>query len=151
MRSMLMALAALLVMVAPGFANDDLVVKKSPHSVGMTLDKLTAVLESKGITVFARIDHAAGAAKVDQQLRPTQVLVFGNPKLGTPLMSADQRIGLDLPLKALAWQDASGAVWLGYTKPDALKARYAIEGRDEVFAKITGALDKLTGAALKTE
>ncbi len=151
MRSMLMALAALLVMVAPGFANDDLVVKKSPHSVGMTLDKLTAVLESKGITVFARIDHAAGAVKVDQQLRPTQVLVFGNPKLGTPLMSADQRIGLDLPLKALAWQDASGAVWLGYTKPDALKARYAIEGRDEVFAKITGALDKLTGAALKTE
>lgn len=151
MRLFMMAVTALLVMVSPGMANDHLIVKKSPHSVAVTLDRLTAVLESKGVTVFARIDHAAGAEKTGQKLRPTQVLVFGNPKLGTPLMIADQRIAVDLPLKALAWQDASGAVWLGYTNPEALKDRFAIKGRDEVFKKMAGALDKLTGAALKTQ
>ncbi|MCG8649895.1 MAG: DUF302 domain-containing protein, partial [Pirellulales bacterium] len=89
--------------------------------------------------------------KVGQELRPTQLLIFGNPKLGTPLMTANQRIGIALPLKALAWEDASGTVWLGYTKPDELKARFDIKERDEVFTKMTGALDNLTNAALKPE
>ena len=79
------------------------------------------------------------------------MLIFGNPKLGTPLMQAKREIGVDLPLKALAWQDDAGKVWLGYTKPDALKARHGVSGRDEVFKKMTGVLDKLTSAAVKAE
>ena len=126
-------------------------VKQSPYSVPKTLDRLSVILEKKGITVFARIDHAAGAKKVGQTLRPTELLVFGNPNLGTPLMAANQQIGLDLPLKALAWEDEGGTVHLAYTKPEELKGRYGIEGRDEVFMKMTGALDKLTDAALKAK
>lgn len=135
----------------PARAGDEMIVKKSPYPVSQTLDRLAKVLQSKGITVFARVDHAAGAAKIGQSLRPTEVLIFGNPKLGTPLMTANQRIGLDLPLKALAWQDANGQVWLGYLKPKELEDRYDIKGRGEVFKQMTGALDKLTGAAVKAE
>ena len=83
--------------------------------------------------------------------KPTQLLIFGNPKLGTPLMLAKRTIGVDLPLKALAWQDDSGKVWLGYTTPAALKARHGVSGRDEIFKKMTGALDKLTNVAIKAE
>lgn len=152
MRLIGVLITALLVLVPAAVrADDDMIVKSSPHSVSVTLDRLTAILEEKGITVFARIDHAAGAKKVDLSLRPTEVLIFGNPKLGTPLMSANQRIGLDLPLKVLAWEDASGAVWLGYTEPEELKDRYDVEERDEVFKKITSALDGLTNSALKAQ
>jgi uncharacterized protein (DUF302 family) len=87
----------------------------SAHSVKDSLDRLEASLKSAGIAVFARIDHAAGAKSVGMDLRPTEVLIFGNPKVGTPLMQASQTIGLDLPLKVLAWQDAAGKVWLTYT------------------------------------
>lgn len=151
MRFILILTIALLAVAPNARADHHMIVKQSPHSVAKTLDRLKAILEKKGITVFARIDHAAGAKKVGQTLRPTELLVFGNPKLGTPLMTANQQIGLDLPLKALAWEDASGTVRLAYTKADELKHRYGIKGRDEVFKKITGALDKLTNAALKAE
>ena len=96
-------------------ADDGLITIASRHSVKDTIDRLEASLKAKGITVFARIDHAAGAKSVDMPLRPTEVLIFGNPKAGTPLMQASQTIGLDLPLKALAWQDAAGKVWLTTT------------------------------------
>ena len=134
---------------SPASADDPLVVKASPYSVKTTLDRLSAILTRKGITVFARIDHAAGAHKVGMELAPTELLLFGNPKLGTPLMKANRRIGIDLPLKALAWRDANGKVWLAYTRADALRARYGVAGVDKVFAKMRGALDKLTNAALK--
>jgi uncharacterized protein (DUF302 family) len=150
-RFVLIATLSVLLLAPAARAGDDMIVKKSPHPVAKTLDRLATVLEKKGITVFARIDHAAGAAKVGQTLRPTELLIFGNPKLGTPLMTADQRIGVALPLKALAWEDGAGNVWLGYTKPDELKDRFDIEGRDEVFKKMAGALDNLTNAALKPE
>lgn len=142
-------LAILMLSVHGAIASDDLLVKKSAHSGSATLDKLTKVLESKGITIFARIDHAAGAKKAGLTLRPTELLIFGNPKLGTPLMQSNQKIGLDLPLKALVWKDGNGDVWLGYTSPDALKSRYGIGDRDPVFKKMTAALDKLTSAAVK--
>ena len=151
MRFLAILAVSLLPLVSAAQAGDDLIVKESPHSVPKTLDRLSVILEKKGITVFARIDHAAGAKKVEQSLRPTQVLIFGNPKLGTPLMTANQRIGIDLPLKALAWEDKAGKVWLAYTKPSTLQDRFNIDGRDEVFKKMTGALDKLTSAALKAE
>ncbi len=151
MRFFLAGLTLCFALLSTARAGDDLVVKASNHSVAKTLDRLSEVLRSKGITVFARVNHAAGAKKIGQKLEPTELLIFGNPKLGTPLMQADRRTGLDLPLKALVWKDDAGKVWLAYTAPAALKARYGVTGRDAVFEKMTGALDKLTGAALKAE
>src|SRR5579871_3234066 len=89
----------------------------SHHSVAETLERLSAALKAKGVREFARVDHAAGAAEVGLTLRPTTVVIFGNPAAGTPLMQADQRIGLDLPLKALVWQDEAGQVWLTFSDP----------------------------------
>lgn len=149
--AVLVALAVVLVASPEARAGEGLVVKESAHSVSATLDRLTKVLESKGITIFTRIDHAAGAKKIGAALKPTELLIFGNPKLGTPLMQAERKIGLDLPLKALAWEDEAGKVWLAYTAPNTLKARHNVSGRDKVFKKMTGALDKLTGAAVKSE
>lgn len=138
-----------LVLSAGAVAAEDLLIsKKSPYGVAETLDRLDQVLTSKGVTVFARVDHAAGAAKVDQTLPATELLIFGNPKMGTPLMLSDRRIAIDLPMKALAWEDGDGQVWLSYTSPSALKARFGISDRDPVFEKMTGALDKLTSAAI---
>lgn len=131
------------------FASDDLVLKKSNYDVAETLDRLTKILQSKGITVFARINHAAGAKKIGMELRPTEVLIFGNPKLGTPLMLADQRIGLALPLKALVFQDKGNIVWLSYRKANDLKQAYKISTQDKVFQKMAGALGKLTDKAVK--
>ena len=124
-----------------------MVVKKSTHSVAATLNKLEGIVKSKGFTVFARIDHAAGASKVGQELRPTQVLLFGNPKIGTALMLSDQAAGLDLPIRVAAWQDENGQVWIAYNAPQWLASRHGIENRAEVIKKMTGALDKLTSAA----
>src|SRR5271170_3320447 len=103
---------------------DGLVSVASKYSVKDTLDRLEANLKAKDITVFARIDHAAGAASVAMPLRPTELLIFGNPKAGTPLMQSSQTIGIDLPLKILAWQDAAGQVWLTYNDPGWLARRH---------------------------
>jgi uncharacterized protein (DUF302 family) len=100
---------------------------KSAFPVKETLDRLAHLVESKGLTVFCRIDHAANAVSVGLELRPTEVLIFGNAKGGTPLMQVTQTIGIDLPLKALAWQDASGQTWLGYNDPVWLTSRHGIE------------------------
>src|SRR6516225_1827663 len=90
------------------------------------MDRLEAEIKAKGITVFARIDHAAGAAQAGLSLRPTEVLIFGNAKAGTPLMQSNQTIGIDLPLKALVWQDADGKVWLSYNAPSWLAQRHGL-------------------------
>ncbi|NKB60481.1 MAG: DUF302 domain-containing protein [Alphaproteobacteria bacterium] len=129
-------------------AGEGLVVKNSPYSVGETLDRLEAIFKKKGITVFARIDHAAGAAKIGKTMPATQVLIFGNPKLGTPLMESQRKIGIALPLKVLAWE-ADGTVKIAYTKPSQLARRYGVVDRDPVLAKMSGALDHLTNAAIK--
>jgi uncharacterized protein (DUF302 family) len=96
----------------------------SRYSVPETLARLQAILKEKGITVFALIDHSGEAAKVGLELRPTQLLIFGSPKGGTPLMVAAQRTAIDLPLKALAWQDEQGKVWLSYNSPEYLQERH---------------------------
>jgi uncharacterized protein (DUF302 family) len=112
-------------------SEDGLVTIASEFSVKETLDRLEARLKAKNITVFARIDHAAGAASVAMQLRPTELLIFGNPKAGTPLMQSNQTIGLDLPLKILAWQDESGEVWLTYNDPSWLAQRHRLGANTE--------------------
>jgi uncharacterized protein (DUF302 family) len=113
-----------------------------------TMNRLETAVKAKGMTVFARIDHAAGAAAVGLSLRPTEVLVFGNAKAGTPLMQSVQTIGIDLPLKALVWQDASGDTWLSYNDPDWLAQRHGLGGETETVVKmITGALAAVAKAA----
>ncbi len=126
---------------------DGLVTIKSANSVKKTIDILEAALKKKGIRVFARVDHQANGATVNLPLRPTTILIFGNPKLGTPLMSSNQTIGLDLPMKALAWRDANGQVWLTYNDPQYLAHRHGIKDKDAVIKKMTGALGKLSGKA----
>lgn len=123
--------------------------KPSRYPVPETVDRLVTVLQSKGMTVFARIDHAAEAAKVGLKMRPTQLLIFGNPKGGTPLMVAAPTVAIDLPFKALAWEDAGGKVWLAFNSPSYLKERHGIEGKDEALKALTGTLDAMTDKALE--
>jgi len=98
----------------------------SRYSVPETLGRLETVAKSRGLTVFARIDFSGDAQKVGLTMRPTQLLIFGNPKAGTPLMIVSPSIAIDLPLKALAWEEADGKVWLSYNKPEYLKERHGV-------------------------
>ena len=126
-------------------------IKQSPHSVSTTIDRLEAVITAKGLNVFTRIDHAKNAEKAGLSLRPAQVLIFGNPKVGTKLMKANPHIALDLPMKALAFEDENGQVHLEILAPTKLKKRYRIEGHDELFTKMTGALEKFMHTAVAAE
>ena len=98
----------------------------SPRTVMETLTRLETIVQSKGLTILARIDHSGDAAKAGLQMQPTQLLIFGNAKSGTPLMIATPCVAIDLPLKALVWQDDDGKVWLSYNSPDYLKDRHDI-------------------------
>ncbi len=120
--------------------------RSSPYSVSDTLDRLETVLKTKGIKVFARIDHAAEARAVGLELRPMQLLIFGHPKAGTPLMQAAPTIGLDLPMKALAWQSETGDVRLTLNSADYLIGRH---GLDEAWKKNLAAVSGLVDAALR--
>ena len=112
------------------------------------MNKLEAAVQAKGMTVFARIDHAAGATAAGLSLRPTEVLIFGNAKGGTPLMNSVQTIGLDLPLKALVWQDASGDTWLSYNDPAWLAKRHGVGAEAEpAVNNMTAALSAVAKAA----
>ncbi len=127
---------------------DGLITLPSSHSVAETINRLAQAAADAGLRVFARIDHAAGAAEVDMPLRPTELLIFGHPRGGTPLMQDVQTAGLDLPLRALAWEDAAGRVWL--TVPDArdLAARHGLgEASAAGVDAIAAGLDGLTHAA----
>jgi uncharacterized protein (DUF302 family) len=121
-----------------------------PSSCGPkdTMNRLEAAVKAKGMTIFARIDHAAGASAAGLSLRPTEVLIFGNAKGGTPLMQSVQTIGLDLPLKALVWQDISGKTWLSYNDPAWLAKRHGLSGEAEAAVGIiTAALHAVATAA----
>jgi uncharacterized protein (DUF302 family) len=128
-------------------AADGVISVQSASSVAVTADKLARALDAKGMTVFARIDHAAGAARVDKSLRPTQLLIFGNPMVGTPLMQCSQSVALDLPQKALIWEDAEGAVWLSYNDPGYLDARHGLAECAAVLKKVSAALANFAAAA----
>lgn len=128
-------------------AADGVISLESSHDVATTADKLESVLKAKGMSVFARINHAEGADKVGLTLRPTEVILFGNPKVGTPLMNCSQSAAIDLPQKALIHKDESGVVWYSYNDPAYLVERHAIKGCEEVLKKISGALGKFATAA----
>ncbi len=130
-------------------ANNGLTSVKSSHDVKTTADRLEAVLKEKGMKVFNRINHAQGAKSVGNELRPTELVIFGNPKIGSVLMQCTQTIGIDLPQKALIWQDGGGQVWLSYNNPTELAKRHRLTGCNEVINKVTGALAKFAAAATK--
>jgi uncharacterized protein (DUF302 family) len=113
---------------------------KSNHSVKETADRVEKVLKQKGMTVFNRINHAAGANKVGKVLRPTELIIFGNPKVGAPLMQCNQTVGLDLPQKALIWEDEAGLVWFTYNAPQFLDKRHGLAKCGPVLKKIENAL-----------
>ena len=119
----------------------------SKHTVAETIDKLEAVLNKKGMTIFKRVNHAAGAEKAGLKLRPTELLIFGNPKVGTPLMLCSQTAALDLPKKALVYKDESGQVWLVYNDPAYMAKRHNIQGCDAAVQKVTNALANFSRVA----
>lgn len=139
-------LTALLIS-SPAIAGDGMISLKSAYDVGTTADRLESNLKAKGMTVFTRIDHAAGAEKVGMKLRPTQLVIFGNPKVGTPLMLCSQSMGIDLPQKALIMEDAKGQVWLSYNDPAYLAKRHKMKNCDAAITKVTNALSNFAKAA----
>ncbi len=123
--------------VLPAWAVDNgLVNVPSKYSVPETLDRLESLVKKQGLRVFARIDFSGDAAKAGLEMKPSQLLIFGNPKAGTPLMIASPTIAIDFPLKALAWEDENGKVWLSYNKPEYLKERHGLP--DELVKNISG-------------
>ncbi len=118
---------------------------RSQHSARETLQRLESALRAHGLTIFGRVDHSGEAEKVGLKMPPTQVVIFGSPTAGTPLMVAAPTLAIDLPLKALVWEDADGAVWLSYNDPDYLRRRHNVP--DGLIANITGAGALLQQAA----
>ncbi len=125
-----------------------LTIHPSSHGPAETMDRLAAAVVLHGMAVIARVDHAAAAATVGMTLRPTEVLIFGNPRGGTPLMQGVQTIGIDLPLKALVWQDDTGTTWLGYNDPAWLAERHgSLPGASGILDAMANALAAVAGAA----
>ncbi|MFK7765339.1 MAG: DUF302 domain-containing protein [Roseobacter sp.] len=129
----------------------DLIEKVSPHSVQATMDRLSGAVTGAGATVFARVDHAGGAASVDMDLAPSQLLIFGNPKLGTPAMLDGATAGLDLPLRVLAYADNEGVVRVVYHDPATLAATHGLPSDAKYIQMMTGALNKLTSKAVAAD
>ena len=149
MKRLLVLLSLVAFIPAMSMASDEgLVNKKSPFSVKVTLDRLENVLRKKGITIVTRWSHHAGAKKAGIPLRPTELLIFGNPKMGSHFFTSNQSAGIDLPMKALAWKDKKGQVWLTYNDPTYIANRHGIDNRPAIVKKMTGALNKLTNVAI---
>ena len=118
--------AAILGLSSLASAAEGLIVLKSPYSAKDTMNRFEEIVKQRDLNVFARIDHTAGAAKIGKVLRPTEVLVFGNPQGGTPFMECAQTVGIDLPLKVLVWEDESSQVWIGYNDPAYIAQRHGV-------------------------
>ncbi len=139
--------AVVLMLSLPAYAADNGIISKpSKYSVAETIDRVEAVAKEKGATVIARVNHSAGAEKVGMKMRPTQLLIFGNPKTGTPLMLSAPSMAIDLPLKVIAWEDDKGKVWLGYNSPEYLRKRH---GFDKDLVKNLAAVEAIANKALE--
>lgn len=135
--------------VAQATAATGLVVKASPYSVEETETRFKKILEAKGLNLFATVDHAQNASGAGLELRPTRVVIFGNPKVGTPLMQCQQTIAIDLPQKVLIWEDEQGEVQLAYNDPHYIGGRHRLDGCGvEAIKTISGALNNLTNGAI---
>ena len=147
MRQFFLIFTILFLFVSLAFADNGLISIKSSHNVKETGDRLENTLKVKGMTVFIRINHAKGAQKVGKKLRPTELIIFGNPKVGTPLMLNSQTAAIDLPQKALIWEDEAGQVWFSYNDPKYIAKRHNITGCAEVLKKIENALGNFAKTA----
>ncbi|WP_018871901.1 DUF302 domain-containing protein [Thioalkalivibrio sp. ALJ16] len=149
-KTLLTALIPLALGSTPALASEvpGLITKASPHTAAETLDRLEAALQANGVGIALRWDHAEKAAGVDIDLEPTELLLFGNPALGSHLFTSEQTAGIDLPMKAIAWTDAEGQTWLGYNDPQYLVERHGIEDREDIVRKMGNALDNLSAAAV---
>lgn len=133
-------------------ATNGLTIVQSNFGAKETMDRLEAEVKAKGLTVFARIDHASGAAEVGMQLRPTELLIFGNARGGTPLMQANQTVGIDLPLKALVYEDAAGKIWLAYNNPSWIAQRHELGTNASTNVQaLTNAIAALAANAVKAQ
>jgi uncharacterized protein (DUF302 family) len=141
------ALVALGCFAGVAFAADGLTTARSPYSERETMDRFEKAARNAGMNIFARIDHAAGAKKVGQALRPTEVLIFGNPKGGTPFIECSQTVGIDLPMKALVWTDESDQVWIGYNDPAWIGRRHGVESCPAI-TKLSQVLAKIVEGAI---
>ncbi|HSG94568.1 MAG TPA: DUF302 domain-containing protein [Afifellaceae bacterium] len=141
------AILTLVLSTAAAGADDGLVKKLSAHSVQTTMNSLENLVRNKGLTVFARIDHAAGATAVGEDMLPTELLLFGNPAIGTKLMTSQRTVGIDLPIKVLIWEEPDGKVWIAYNDPAYLAERHGIDDRDAVLEKMAAAVRGIVSAA----
>jgi len=116
---------------------------QSAHEVDVTVDRLREIIEDRGMTLFTEIDHAEGARDVGRQLRPTRLLLFGNPAVGSRLMGCRQSVGIDLPMKYLVWRDAEDEVWIGYNDPGWIARRHTMTGCRQVLENVRSALDQM--------
>lgn len=141
----------LLLFPAIARANDGVISYRSVDDVKTTADRLESLLEKQGMTIFMRLSHSDGARKVGIDLRPTELVVFGNPKVGSPLMQCRQVAAIDLPQKALIWQDAAGTTFISYNDPAYIRERHRIEGCEKVLEKISSALANFARGAAGTK
>jgi uncharacterized protein (DUF302 family) len=148
LKTILATLTAVL-LASPAHAVNDLISQPSALSAKATLDKLETLAQARGFEIFARINHAAGAKGIGETLRPTELLIFGNPKGGTPLMQCAQSFGIDLPLHVLAWEDAAGKSWLSYKDLTKLGPDHPDESCAAAIKRVSGALEGLVGEAVK--
>lgn len=139
MSKLLVALSAWLISFSV-YAADGMINVKSPFSVEQTVHRLEQVLADRGMTLFKRVRHSEAGAEVGVDMRKTQLVIFGNPKVGTPLMQCQQTVAIDLPQKALVWEDGNGHVWLSYNDPAYLVKRHDIPGCEAIVGKIKQAL-----------
>ncbi len=147
MKRLLMAALMVMIIVVPAMAADGVINVQSTFNVQETADRLENILNEKGMTIFKRIKHSEGAGKVGIELRETELIIFGNPKVGSPLIKCQQSVAIDLPQKVLVWEDRDSTVWISYNDPEYLKKRHDISGCEEVISKIKKALSGISKAA----
>lgn len=147
MKKASISLLLILLAVLPAMAADGLINVQSAFSVKETTDRIESILIEKGMTIFNQINHSDAARNVGAELRETQLIIFGNPKVGSPLMQCQQSVAIDLPQKAIVWEDNQSKVWISYNDPRYLKKRHHIIGCDEVITKVENALSGIIKAA----
>ena len=147
MKKIILIALTIFFIAVPAAASDGLINVPSAFNVEETADRMESVLHEKGMTIFIRIKHSEGAAKVGLELRKTELIIFGHPKVGSPLMKCRQSVAIDLPQKALIWEDDNAKVWISYNDPRYLEKRHNIVGCDEVISKIEKALAGIAKSA----
>lgn len=147
MKKQLLVVFLVVSSMMPAMASEGVINVRSAYGVKETADRFENILKEKNMILFNRIRHSEGAAKVGIELRETELVIFGNPKVGAPLMQCQQGVAIDLPQKALIWQDEKENVWISYNDPRYLQSRHQITGCEEVFAKLEKALAGMTKAA----